>query len=176
MEPQQRPPVQEVPAFYHGYLEQAPGTALHQALEASVANLSATLDRVPDDAAALHRYAPGKWSLKEVLQHIIDSERIFAYRALRFARNDRTELPGFDEGHYAEHADADRRTWSDLLREYAEVTRSTASLFGSFSPEMLLRGGIANGQHITVRGIGWVIAGHAEHHRNIIQQRYLGHG
>jgi DinB superfamily len=122
---------------------------------------------------AMYRYAADKWSLKEVIQHMIDCERIFAYRALRFARRDTTPLPGFEENDYAPVSGADARSLQDLMAEHDLVRTSSITLFRSFPPEALALTGTANGRQITVRAIGWVIAGHADHHRNVIEERYL---
>lgn len=167
-----RPDLAEVPSFYHGYVALAKGHDLLQALHDASARMDATIARVPVGRSD-HRYAPGKWSIKEVLQHVIDAERIFSYRALRFARNDATDLAGFDENTYAPNALADRRDLGHLSQELGVVRASTTALFQSFSPEMLLRAGTANDVSISVRALGWVIAGHATHHVNVIEQRYL---
>lgn len=121
----------------------------------------------------LYRYAPDKWTIKEIVSHIADDERIYAYRALRFARNDRTELPGFDQDSYALYSDANQRTLDDLLRELATVRASTLSFFNSLSDEALARVGIADGNVMSVRAIAYHIAGHELRHINIIRERYL---
>lgn len=162
----------EVPAFYHGYIKAAEGSDPIDAINAATVRTGGTILRIPGDRAD-HRYAPGKWSIKEVLQHVIDSERVFSYRALRFARNDATELPGFDENLYAPNADAGRRDLKTIVDELNAVRASSLALFQSFTPEMFLRAGNANGNRISVRALGWVIAGHAVHHMNVIEQRYL---
>jgi hypothetical protein len=175
MNTMERPSLEEVPAFYHGYLAAADGTDHVEAISKASARFAGVMQAVPEGLEEL-RYAPGKWSIKEVVQHVIDSERIFTYRALRFARHDDTALPGFEENDYAAHCEADRRPWKDLVQEFQDVSRSTAALVRSFTPDMLLRGGKANGSFITVRGLAWIIAGHVEHHCNVIEQRYLTHG
>jgi uncharacterized damage-inducible protein DinB len=119
------------------------------------------------------RYAPGKWTVKEVLAHVIDDERIYAYRALRFARNDPTELPGFDQDAYAPCSGANRRTVESLVGEFAAVRRSTIALFESFDEEALERAGVADGNRATVRALAYHIAGHELRHMNIIKERYL---
>ncbi|MEO8588290.1 MAG: DinB family protein [Flavobacteriales bacterium] len=167
-----RPDPAEVPAFYHGYIALAPGHDLVRAIHDASDRERTTLARITPDLGD-HRYAPGKWSVKEVIQHVIDAERIFAYRALRFARNDATELAGFDENTYAPNAQVDRRELVELTRELELVRACSTALFQSFSTEMLLRTGTANGNRISVRGLGWVIAGHTTHHMNVLEQRYL---
>lgn len=167
-----RPELTEVPAFYHGYIERVEGHDLLRALRDASDRAHTVLNGIPAERGD-HRYAPGKWSIKEVVQHVIDAERIFAYRALRFARNDATELAGFDEDMYAPNALADRRELSELAAELELVRSSSITLFRSFTPEMLLRSGTANGVRISARALGWVAAGHAQHHMNVIEQRYL---
>lgn len=162
----------EVPAFYHGYISAAQGRDPIDAMKAAQTRTSSLITRIPADRGD-HHYAPGKWTIKEVLQHVIDSERVFSYRALRFARNDATELPGFDENHYAPNAEAGRRDLAAIAEEMNVTRASTLAMFQSFTPEMLLRSGKANGNSISVRALGWVIAGHAVHHMNVIEQRYL---
>lgn len=167
-----RPDPAEVPSFYHGYIDRVEGYDLMGALREASDRAQAVLTAIPEERGD-HRYAPEKWSIKEVVQHVIDAERIFAYRALRFARNDATELAGFDENTYAPNALADRRALSDLATELELVRSSSILLFRSFTTEMLLRSGTANGLRISVRALGWVVAGHAHHHMNVIEQRYL---
>ncbi|MCK7560198.1 DinB family protein [Chitinophaga sedimenti] len=120
-----------------------------------------------------YAYAPGKWTIKQVLQHVTDAERIFAYRALRFARADKTELPGWEENEYGEQARVDHLQWDDMLDEFIVVRKSSEYLFKSLNEAELQRGGIANGRFNTVNSIGFVIAGHAYHHHKITQERYL---
>lgn len=120
----------------------------------------------------LHRYAPGKWSVKEVVQHLSDDERIYAYRALRFARGDATELPGFEEEPYATASEADRRSIASLLGELGAVRRASIELFAGLPGSALLRRGVADGQPMSVRGAAYHIAGHARHHVEILRTRY----
>ncbi len=170
-----RPSAHEVPPFYRNYLHLAQGDHLIDALQRAAERTWRTVERIPpghDD----HRYAPDKWSIKELFQHVIDCERIFTYRALRFARNDATELPGFDENTYAAHADTAHRRFHELMREHDQVRAATITLFKSFNTEMMCRSGNANGVDISVHALGWIIAGHATHHMEIIDHRYLGHG
>lgn len=120
-----------------------------------------------------YRYAVGKWTIKEILTHIIDDERIYAYRALRFARNDKTELPGFEQDDYAIHSGANERDLKDILQEFARVRYATISLFEGFDREAVLRAGVADGKVMSVRAAAYHIAGHERHHINIIKERYL---
>ena len=117
-------------------------------------------------------YAPGKWTVKDILQHIADTERIFAYRALRISRSDTTPLPGFDENSYAEQTTAAVRTVDDLLQEFDMIRASTLLLYRSFTNDMLLKEGTASGKTISPLAIGFTIAGHAVHHINVLKERY----
>ncbi|MBL8007081.1 MAG: DinB family protein [Ignavibacteria bacterium] len=118
-------------------------------------------------------YAPDKWTVKNILQHLIDSERVFCYRALRFARNDKTELPGYDENKFAGESMADSRTIEDFLQEMDSVRKSSIDLFRSFNDKMLMRDGICFNKNISVLATGFVIAGHTFHHFNFINEKYL---
>lgn len=120
-----------------------------------------------------HRYAEGKWSIKELLAHMIDVERIMAYRALRFARNDKTDLPGFEENDYAPEANAHGRTIAQLANEMERLRATTIDMFESFTTEMLQREGTANKNNLSVLVLGYVIPGHETHHRKILIERYL---
>lgn len=117
--------------------------------------------------------APGEWTIKEIVGHIIDCERVFAYRALRFARNDSTELASFDENMYAEYAGSNERSTEDLLAEWTAVRMSTVALFNSFTEEAFLRSGIMIGYQTSVRALAYVIVGHALHHLYSIKENYL---
>lgn len=121
-----------------------------------------------------YRYAPGKWSIKQMWQHVIDVERILSYRALRFARMDDTILNAFDENKYAEISKADARDFSDIIHEFSIVRMSTIELFKSFTAAMFLHQGTAGRSKMTVRAMGYLILGHEIHHIKIIRERYLG--
>ena len=125
------------------------------------------------NAQALTAYAPGKWTPKQVLLHVADAERIFAYRALRFARHDGQALPGFDENEFAAHSAADARPLADLLAEYAAVRAATLALLAALTDEQLARRGAANGAEVTVRALAYIMAGHERHHLNVFRERYL---
>ncbi len=119
------------------------------------------------------RYAPGKWTIKDILQHVIDVERIMSYRALRFARNDNTPLNGFEESLYGNEANAVKRTVDDLLEELSIVRQSTISLYRNFGKEELMRKGSANNIEISVLALGFTIIGHSLHHWKVIEERYF---
>jgi uncharacterized damage-inducible protein DinB len=123
-----------------------------------------------------YRYAPGKWSIKETLVHIVDDERIFAYRALRFARNEKNNLIGFDQDEYAEYSDADSRDLNNIFEEYEAVRKSTIALFNGLPEDSLMRMGHGTGtfNDATVRALAYHIAGHELHHLNLIKEKYLG--
>lgn len=161
-----------IPPFYHGYVKLVKESDLPSALEQHQHNLLNLLRSLPDDKWD-YSYAPGKWTIKDLVQHLIDGERIFAYRALRFARKDSTPLPGFDENLYASTANAGKRSKEDLLSELEVVQKSSALLFESFNEEQLESSGLANNNSIYVAGIGFAIVGHTLHHMNVIKERYL---
>lgn len=119
-----------------------------------------------------HRYAPGKWSVKEVVGHMADAERVFGYRALRFARGDRTPLPGFDENAYAAAGGFDLRPWPNLLAELEHLRQANIELFAGLEPETWSRDGEASGSRVTVRALAFILAGHVEHHLVILEERY----
>jgi uncharacterized damage-inducible protein DinB len=138
-------------------------------------NLSSTktlIETLSEDIL-LYRYAEGKWSIKEILVHIVDDERIYGYRALRFARNDKTELPGFDQDPFALNSKADERSIKSIVEEYEAVRLSTITLFDGLSDGVMLRRGVANNNESTVRALGYHIAGHELHHIALIKARYL---
>jgi hypothetical protein len=118
-------------------------------------------------------YAPGKWSVKEIIQHLSDVERIFTYRALRFSRLDPIELPGFDENYYLEATSLDEIPYRNLLSEWASLRESTILFYKNIDPKFLDRTGRAGGQEFSVKSIGYILAGHTRHHIEIIKERYL---
>lgn len=127
---------------------------------------------IPEEKGT-YRYAEGKWTIKELLNHMMDAERVFAYRALRFSRNDRTPLASFDENAYATEANAHGRAMHQLAREMQWLRETTIDLYASLTPQMLRREGTASNQKISVGNLGYVIAGHDLHHCNILRERYL---
>lgn len=121
----------------------------------------------------IYQYAEDKWTIKEIVQHIMDAERVFNYRALRFARKDNIELPGFDENQFALHSNANQRDYKLLLDEFLALRRTTIYLYGSFSKDALLECGTISGNTMSVRALGYLTSGHLLHHLNIIKSRYL---
>jgi uncharacterized damage-inducible protein DinB len=166
------PNLSEVPPFYQGYVEHVKELDLFIALKNANQQMLTILATVPEERGT-YRYAEGKWSIKELLCHMMDAERVFAYRALRFGRNDKTPLTGFEEKDYAPEANAHSRSVVQLGDEMMRLRVSTTDLFKSFTPEMLQRSGTANGTNVSVVNLGFIIAGHETHHRRIIEQRYL---
>ena len=160
-----------VPPFYHRYIQLVEEQDLNEAYRQHQLQSVGVLRALPEERWG-YRYAEGKWSIRELVQHLIDAERIFCYRALRFARHDKTELPGFEEDDYVAASAADARTKNSLLEELSTVQRSSAQLFASFNEKQLNEDGTANGSSIYVLGIGFIIVGHVRHHLSILKERY----
>lgn len=161
-----------MPSYYKRYTDRVTQLDLHQALATSMKETVDLIRTIPEKKGSF-RYEAGKWSIKEVICHLMDVERIFAYRALRFARNDKAELPGFEENDYAPEANADSRTIVQLANELERLHTTTCDLFSSFTTEMLNRKGSANRTELSVENIGYIIAGHTLHHREVLAERYL---
>ena len=166
-----RPNSGEFLPYFSRYIDLVPDGDLltllhtqHRAIQQMLAPLT------PEQAK--HRYASGKWSITEVIGHLADAERIFAYRALRFGRNDPTALPGFDENHYVPAGRFDERSLGDVAGEFATVRAGTLALFRGFGADALRRSGSADGQPITVRALAYIIAGHEKHHMELLHSRY----
>jgi hypothetical protein len=165
------PATGEYAPFYAPYLDGLERVQLGSALAEQPEELRLLLADLPEEGG-LHRYAPGKWSVRQVVGHLSDAERVFAYRMLRFARGDRTELPGFDENAYADSGGFDRRETAELVEEFARVRGATLALAASLPPEGWSRAGRANGERITVRALAWIVVGHAAHHLRVLRERY----
>jgi hypothetical protein len=167
-----RPDYSRVATFYHNYMNQVsqddPVTALRE-LGADFIKFMKAIPAAKHDYA----YAEGKWTLKEVVQHIIDAERIFAYRALCFARKEEQSLPSFEENDYAANSKASSRSWNDLTEEFIIVRKASEILFKSFDGEQLQSNGLANNNPMYVLALGFITAGHCQHHLNVIKERYL---
>ena len=169
-----RPAAGEYAPFYAGYISAVPEGDLLQLL-ASQRDDTVRLLGTIDAAKAKHRYAEGKWSIAEVLGHIIDAERVFTYRAMTFARGDATPLPSFDENAWAVASNAARRPMQSLLAEYQAVREATIQLFRSFGDEEFARSGIASKNPVSVRALAYIVVGHERHHLRILRERYLNH-
>jgi uncharacterized damage-inducible protein DinB len=167
-----RPAPDEYAPYFGGYIDEVPPGDVLEILDRQMAETQALLRSLPE-SRALHRYAPGKWSIKEVVGHVSDAERIFTYRALCFSRNERAPLPGFEEDEYVAAAGFDTRSLADLARELESVRAATLTLFRGLSDELLLRRGTANAKPYTVRAIAFIIAGHERHHVRVLRERYL---
>lgn len=162
-----------IPDFYDTYINQVSDTVeLSTALREFGADY-VTGEKKNFEALGDQVYAPGKWTVKDILQHMIDTERVFAYRALRFARNDKTELAGMDQDLFASHTFANDRTIDELLEEFAIVRQSTILLYESFTDQMLMREGVSFGRKTTVAALGFTIIGHVMHHMLILEERYF---
>lgn len=169
----EKPKPGEYPEYAIQYIGLLPDDGL--LLEHLRNNLEMTkhLIRSLPDETLLFRYTEGKWTIKEILGHIIDDERIYVYRALRFARNDATEIPGFDPDHYALYSGSNERTAENLLAELTAVRQATIAFFSSVPDEAWTRTGVANGNRVSVRALAYHIAGHELRHVNIIKEWYL---
>lgn len=167
-----RPEKDEYAEYYETYIRHVPDGDIVDILSRQV---EGTLELMADidDKMALHRYGEGKWSIKEVFGHLVDSERMFAYRAMCFAREDPTPLPAFDQNTYVKCGNFDERRLSDLLEEFRLLRMSNIAFFASFDDKTILRWGTASGFRFTVRALTYIIAGHELHHRKILQERYL---
>lgn len=158
--------------YYKNYVALVPQDDLMEALKNSVSNSQKFWNSIPEEKMN-YRYAEGKWSIKELLQHIIDTERIFSYRALAFARGEQTALPGYNENNYAANCLADSRKYDEMVTELITVRQSTIALFQSFDQGVFDNVGNASGANLSVRAAGFIIVGHELHHINIVNERYL---
>lgn len=168
----ERPAASEFAPFYAGYVDGVPDGDIVEILERQGRELATLLGGVTGDRGD-YRYAPDKWSVKEVIGHVTDAERIFAYRALRIARGDATPLPGFDQDTYVQRAESGRRTLADLASECAAVRAATVALFRSMTGEQSRRAGTASNNPVTARALAYIAAGHERHHVRILRERYL---
>lgn len=166
------PQADEYGGYMRNYVQQALTDNLIEGLTASYLYVTSLVQALPEEQL-LFRYAPGKWSIKEMLVHMMDTERIFTYRALRFARQDKTELPGFDENAYILPSKADYRDINAIIAEYTSVRTATIELYKSFDEEALGQKGTGSGLEVSVRALGYVILGHEVHHQKVIRERYL---
>jgi hypothetical protein len=166
-----RPAADEFAPYYGKYVERVPEGDLLATLESQLEATVALLDRF-GEAGGGTRYAPGKWSVKEVVGHVTDAERIFGYRALAAARGEAASLPGFDENAYVTAANFDGRTLNSLMGELTAVRRATISLFRNLTDAELGRRVVANGVPVSARALAWIIAGHELHHATLLRERY----
>ncbi len=171
----QRPSSNEYASFYATYVDKVPEEDIIQVLIDQQHEISAMLDQVGDEKIHF-RYAPEKWSVAELFQHMIDTEKIMAYRALRVARNDKTPLPGFEQDDYAAAADTSKRTVESIKIELLAIRKATISFFQSISNEASEHVGTASQANISVRALAYIIAGHLIHHFGVLKDRYLFEG
>jgi hypothetical protein len=162
----------EVAEYYFTYIDQVPAGDIRTILEAQEADVVATLRGV-SEAQSLHRYSPDKWTIREVVSHINDTERVFVFRAFWFARGYDTPLPGFDQNIAVATADANARAWTDLIDEFQTVRAATMSFLRGLPADAWARRGIASDYPFTVRALAYVTAGHVAHHLRILRERYL---
>lgn len=166
-----RPEADEYVPYYSKYISLIPDGDVLEMMASQNAKTIGLLSRI-DDTKALYRYAPGKWSIKEVVGHLTDGERVFAYRAMWFAREDRTPLPGFEENDYVPAGRFDRRPLADLLAEFAAVRRASLALFSGFDEKAWIQRGVANESPVSVRALACIILGHEMHHEKLLRERY----
>lgn len=167
-----KPAPDECAPYYRLYVDQVPEADVIAILNDQIAARAHILAHLSDEKARF-RYAPNKWSIKEIIGHLADAERIFAYRALRIARADTTPLPGFEQDDYIAAANFDRRALPELLAELDTVRHASLSLFRSMTDEELMRQGTASDKPFVVRAIPFIIAGHEIHHTRVLRERYL---
>jgi hypothetical protein len=170
--PQVRPQPTEYAAYYEKYVSLVPGTDILGVLEAQ-GMLMTQLLGARSEREGNFRYAPDKWTVKEVVGHIVDTERIFAYRALRISRNDKTPIEGFEQDDYVKNGGFNDRTLVDLAGEFSQVRGATLALFLGLGGDAWQRRGTANKNEVTVRALAFIIAGHELHHRRILEEKYL---
>lgn len=167
-----RPTANEFPEYFAGYIAKVNTESIPEAIDTYAASLEAFYTGLPESKAD-YRYAPDKWTVKEMLQHIIDAERVFSYRVMCIARKDKTSLPSFDENSYSEFSDANTRSLDSLKEEFSAVRKSTDLLLRSLSEAQLSEQGTSSGKPATANAIAYVIFGHMLHHKQILEERYL---
>ena len=167
-----RPDPSECAPYYNGYISEVGEGDIIEILRNQLVETTDLLRGVSEETG-VYRYQPDKWSVKEVIGHLIDAERVFAYRALCFARNDKNPLPSMEQDDYVKFSNFDSRFLRDLLEEFRHVRLSSILLFESFDDEVLMRKGTASGFEFTVRTFPYIIAGHEKHHQRILKERYL---
>jgi uncharacterized damage-inducible protein DinB len=167
-----RPQPNEYPSFYKSYVDNVRTDNIIKELTDQVLDIQAIISEIPEDKED-YRYAEGKWTVKEIIGHIIDTERVLGYRAMRFARKDSTPLPGYDENWFVAHANFQKQSLYSLGHEFAIVREANLALFKVWDEEALSQMGVANNLDVSVRAILFMIAGHAVHHINVIKTKYL---
>ena len=167
-----RPEAGEFDTYYDRYISLVPSSEIEAILSRQIAETVAVISAVSEEEGAF-RYAPGKWSIRQLLGHVIDTERIMAYRALRIARNDKTPIEGFEQDDYVRDGPFERCRLKNLIDEFKLVRQTTVAMLGGLQPGDWTRQGVANNNKISVRALAYIIAGHELHHRAILQHKYL---
>jgi hypothetical protein len=167
-----RPQSTETAAYYFTYIDKAPGDDPMAIMESQLDDALKQFANITEEKS-LHRYAPEKWSIRQLLNHVTDTERAFAFRALWFARGFSSPLEGFDQDIAARGADADRVSWNDHVEDFRRVRLATLSLYGGLALDAWQRAGVASGNHVTVRALAFIIPGHVAHHLGVLRDRYL---
>lgn len=167
-----RPKEGEYGSFFERYISYPTGDDAREVLAQSLQPLQQFLSNIPEDKAS-YAYAPGKWTIKQLLQHIVDTERVFSYRAMAISRGEKQPLPGFDENEFAENARAEHRTLEDLTEELVLLRSASIMLYKFMDDNSLYNVGIASGHPITPNAIAFIIVGHVMHHQKIMNERYL---
>lgn len=166
-----RPRADELAPAYLAYVDEVQGDDALAALEAGFLETQALVRRLGETRGG-HRYAPGKWSVREIVGHLSDGERVFSYRAFRMSRGDRTPLASFDEDAYVAASGYDRRSLADLLEEFEYLRRASLALFRALDERAWAETGTASGKPFVVRAFPWIMAGHEAHHRRVLRERY----
>ncbi len=167
-----RPIESEYPLFYKNYITKTEGNCIAELINHYSNNFNAFIQSIPNEKQDF-AYAKYKWTVKDLIQHLIDAERVFVYRATRFSRKDKTDLPGFDENEYAKNTNAINKNFTDLKNEIIVLRKSTDLFLQNLSDDQLAQTGTANGNEISVNAIAFIIFGHFLHHQNILIERYL---
>lgn len=167
-----KPNMEDVPVFYRSYVNSAEDSDMIEALRQSAKDTLELYRSMPQEKHN-YSYEEGKWTIKELLSHLIDGERVFAYRAHRFSRKDATPLAGFEENEYVPNSNASNRSMESLLSEFEHLRNSNIELFTGMNETMLDFLGTANNQKMNARMTGWIIAGHNIHHNHVLRERYL---
>lgn len=167
-----RPNETEYPDFYHSYVLLVPDGEVLRFLKKQKRLFVGLIDSIPEEQL-LYRYAEGKWTIKQLVGHVIDTERIMAYRALAFSRGERQMIPGFNENDYVERASFNQKEITSLINEFSKLRESNIAMFHNFSENMMLRKGNANNLLFSVRALVYIVAGHTEHHIQVIKSKYL---
>ncbi|MUU77202.1 DinB family protein [Winogradskyella endarachnes] len=162
----------EYNSYYQPYIDYATNSSILEGLSINLKDVVAFFETISEEKQE-YAYAKGKWTIKDILLHLIDTERIFSYRALRISRNDKLPLQGFEQDDYVLNGYANNRSMENLIKEYIAVRKSTIALYKSFNTDALLKIGEASGFPISVRALGYIITGHENHHVSVIKKRYL---